>query len=130
MIFQERKKDNGFIYTVEDIFGTITIDSETKLEPGILDDLVMVLLRQNITAGEINGEVKTKSGVVNYSFVKRPMWENDEEDETQCTDIPTSTNEPASLFIQIRQLMIRTLAWCRQFVVAFQEAYRKTKNNK
>lgn len=127
MLFQERKTSLGFEYKVEDVFGSITIDSEQKMSGDLLDEIVVILLRKNISAQTVTGEFKLTRGKVNYTFVKRPMWEEDEEIKQPCEDTPTSTKETASLFIRMRRLLTLTLAWCRQFVVAFQEAYKNTK---
>ena len=128
MLFQERKTNTGYEYKVEDVFGSITIESEQKMSGDLLDEVVVILLRKNIAAQTVTGEVSLMRGKVNYTFVKAPMWEDDEEDkEPPCENIPTSTNEPASLFIQMRRLLTLTLASCRQFVAAFREAWKKSK---
>ena len=127
MIFQERKQPNDeYTYNVEDVFGTAHIESSVKLTGDILDGIVMVLLKQNIAAEEIRGEVKHDKGVVQYVFKKRPQWEDDEPEP--CNDTHTSTNEPASASIRTRLLRIPALSWCKRFVVAFREAWRKGGN--
>jgi len=87
MIFQERKQPNdAYSYDVEDVFGTVHIESSVKLTGDILDGIVMVLLKQNISAEEIRGEVKHNKGVVQYVFKKRPMWEDEDEAKQPCND--------------------------------------------
>ena len=123
MIFAEQKKESGYSYEVEDIFGTISIESEAQLTPDLLDDMVVLMLRQNSTAGEIKGEVKHEGGVVKYTFKKRPLW--DESEDEPCENTPTSTQKLASAFTQIRHLPVSILNWLKRFAVAFREAWRK-----
>lgn len=127
MLFQERKTNTGYEYKVEDVFGSITIESEQKMSGDLLDEIVVILLRKNISAQTVTGEFKLTRGKVNYTFVKAPMWEEDEEVKTPCEDTPTSTKETVSLFTRMSRSLTLTLAWCRQFVVAFQEAWKKAK---
>jgi hypothetical protein len=125
MIFQEKKNKNGYTYKVEDVFGTIMIDSSVKLEPGILDDLVVLLLKTNMSAKIITGEVKHKTGVVQYRFERAPLWDNNDE---PCENTPISTPEPASAFTPTHRLRLPILSWCRRFAEAFREAWRKGKH--
>ncbi len=123
MIFAERKIESGFTYEVEDIFGTISIESDKKLTGDILDDMVLLLLRQNGNAGEISGEVKHDGGIVKYVFKKRPIWEKDE--ETPCESTPTSIPKQESASTRILHLPRSILSWFKRFVGAFLEAWRK-----
>lgn len=122
MIFQERKLETGFTYDVEDVFGKIHIDSPTKLEPDILDEMVVLLLKRNLTAETITGEVKHKDGVVAYTFKRAPMWEDDKE---PCESTHTSTPKQENASTPTRRLGIPILSWCKRFVVAFREAWKK-----
>lgn len=126
MIFQEKKQAQGFIYTVEDIFGTIDIESDAKLDPETLDGMVVLLLRQNLNAGEIKGEVKHAKGTVKYVFRPRATWEDDDE-EAPCNDIPTSTSKPERESSATSPLLARALSWSRRFAGAFREAWKKAK---
>lgn len=128
MIFQERKKEAGYTYDVEDVFGTIHIESTTKLDGDTLDEMVMVLLKQNLPAQTVTGEVKHKSGTVAYTYVKRPLWEDDDE-QKPCESTPTSTKKPESVSIRTRLLRIPALSWCARFAEAFREAWRKGKGS-
>lgn len=125
MIFQERKKEAGYTYDVEDVFGTIHIESTTKLDGDTLDEMVMVLLKQNLPAQTVTGEVKHKSGTVAYTYVKRPLWEEDEEEKKPCENIPTSTKKQESASTATPHFTVPIWSWCKRFVVAFREAWRK-----
>ena len=128
MIFQEKKTETGYNYKVEDVFGTVVIDSEAKMTGELLDDVVLLLLKQNIRAETIDGEVKHEDGIIKYNFTKAPMWsEDDEEDICKTKDTYTSTKKQESVYVRILKPMTQTLDWLRRFVVAFQEAYKKTK---
>ena len=127
MIFQERKKEAGYTYDVEDIFGTITIESSTKLTADILDDMVVLLLRQNLNAGVITGEVKHKGGIVKYVFKPRAQWEEDEKES--CEDTPTSTPKPESESIATRRSSVPVLSWLKKFAGAFREAWKNANKN-
>jgi hypothetical protein len=128
MIFQERKQPNDeFSYDVEDVFGTVHIESSVKLTGDILDGIVMVLLKQNISAEEIRGEVKHDKGVVQYVFKKRPMWEDEDEEKQPCKDTHTSTQKPESASTRTRLLRIPILSWCGRFAEAFREAWKSAK---
>lgn len=78
MIFQEKKTDTGYNYRVEDIFGEIMIDAPSQLKGEILDEVVVLLLRGQQTAQTITGKVAVPDGTLTYTFVKRPLWEDDE----------------------------------------------------
>lgn len=127
MIFIERKKEEGYTYDLEDVFGTLHIESAQKLDAEILDGMVVLLLKQALTARIVEGEVKHEKGTVKYTFVKRPHWEHDDEEE-QCEDTPTSTNEPESASTATPSSPTPTSNWLRQFVEAFREAWRSTRN--
>lgn len=126
MIFAERKKESGFEYDVEDVFGTIHIDSSTKLDPSTLDEMVLLLLRQNLNAGEIRGEVKHAKGTVSYVFKPRTQWEDDDE-KKPCEDTPTSTPAPESASTPTSHFVIDAFNWCKKFAEAFRVAWRKAR---
>ena len=124
MIFAERKIESGFTYEVEDIFGTISIESDKKLTGDILDDMVLLLLRQNGNAAEMSGEVKHNDGIIKYTFKKRPLWEDEE--ETPCENTPTLTSEQENVSTRtIRSRVVSILSWLPRFVGAFLEAWKK-----
>lgn len=128
MIFQERKTETGFHYKVEDVFGTVDIESDAKLTPDLLDDMVVLLLGQNLSAKEVSGTVKHDGGTVAYKFVKADMWSEPEE-ETPCENTPTSTKEQASespllYLLNFPKRIENTWSWCKRFVGAFREAWK------
>ncbi len=129
MLFQERKIETGYHYKVEDVFGTVDIESPTKLTPDLLDDMVVLLLGQKLSAKEVSGSVKHESGEVTYKFVKADMWSEPEEETPPCKNTPTSTNETASESPQVSRWNFpkkigNTWNWFRRFVEAFREAWK------
>lgn len=125
MIFRERKTENGYSYEIDDVFGSVCINSPAKLTCELLDDMVLLLLKQNIAAEEIRGEVKHKDGLVTYTFKKAKMWDEDDEEIKPCENTPTETKRPASAFIAILKLPTRITNWCKKFAGAFREAWKK-----
>ena len=128
MLFQERKIETGYHYRVEDVFGTVDIDSPTKMNADILDDMVVLLLGQKLGAKEVSGSVKHEDGEVTYKFVKADMWSEPEE-ETPCENTPTSTKEQASeshllSLLNFPKKIGNTWSWCKRFVEAFREAWK------
>ncbi len=128
MIFQERKTDTGYTYDLEDVFGTLHIVSTSKVSADLLDSMVVLLLRQNLTAGTVEGEVKHKDGTVQYIFKKAPLWEDDDENEP-CEDTPTSTEKQESASTQTRPLKTPGSSWWSRFAGAFREALRSAKKD-
>lgn len=122
MIFQERKTETGYHYRCEDIFGEVDIETEAKLEAGLLDDVVSFLLKQNLSAREVKGEATTEAGLIKYRFVKADQWSDDDEDA--CDDTPTSKSEQESGSLLTWLSSMPIIGWCRKFVVAFREAWR------
>lgn len=125
MIFLEKKTDQGFNYEVQDVFGKMSIDSTIKLAGDLLDDLVVLIMKQGPGAETVNGEVKHDKGVVSYTFKRAPKWEDDDE---PCENSPTSTKEPANVFTAIVRWMRNVWSWYKRFVVAFREAWRNGNN--
>jgi hypothetical protein len=141
MIFLEKKTKKGYTYKVEDVFGEIEIVSTTRLvkkikdedtgeekeDGSLLDDMVLLLLRENLSAEIVTGEVVHDEGKVSYTFKRAPLWSEDDEEDELCEDTPTSTKKPAKEFILISQLIKRVLNWPKRFVEAFREAWKKAK---
>lgn len=141
MIFQEKKTDTGYTYKVEDVFGEIEIVSSTRLvkkikdketgeekdDGSLLDDMVLLLLRKNLNAEIVTGEVIHDEGKVQYTFKRTPQWSEDDEEES-CEDTHTSTKKPEKEYTPTNHLIKRTWNWFKKFVVAFQEAWKKAKN--
>jgi hypothetical protein len=79
MIFAEIKKEDGYEYETEDLFGKISFFSENKLDKNMLDSIVMTTLKHDVELLKINlpkdlGEIKVK-------YDKRKQWTNEEDDE-------------------------------------------------
>lgn len=123
MKFLERKKEKGFTYDVEDVFGTVHIESTEKLNGDTLDNIVMALMRQNIRAETVTGEVENGDAIIKYTFKKASIWSDDDEEEI-CKDTHTSTQEPEREYIPMFSFVKRISNWLRRFVAAFREAYR------
>lgn len=124
MIFQEKKTNTGYNYHLEDVFGVVDIDTSSKLNAGVLDDVVVFLMRQNISAKVISGSVETpEHGVVAYRFEKADQWSDDDEEES-CNDTPTSKEKQESEYIPMFPFLTKTLSWCKRFAAAFREAWR------
>lgn len=66
MIFKERQTDEGFSYTVEGVFGKITLASPVQLDGATLDDTVVAVLR----TGGMTGTIKD----VQFWFEKASTW--------------------------------------------------------
>lgn len=126
MVFQEKKTEQGYEYTVEDVFGKIEIASSQQLTGEILDDMVVLLLRKNLNAEVVTGEVKHKGGVVTYKFHRASTWSED--DEEPCENTPTSTEKQESGSTATNRWRVPILSWCRRFAVAFREAWRSAKS--
>ena len=127
MIFAERKTDTGYNYVVDEVFGTISIDSTVKLDGDKLDALTMLLLHQGGSAKEVTGTVEHDAGTVSYTFTKRSQWSEDDDMIDLCnTDIPTKTEKQAKRYRALPRFMGATYSWLRRFVAAFLEAWRKS----
>ena len=74
MIFQEKKVEEGWEYKINDVFGVMDFYCDEKIPVDVLDDMVLLLLRQNLSAHVVKGEVKTDQGIVRYTFTKEPQW--------------------------------------------------------
>lgn len=122
MIFREQKKNNGYVYDLDDVFGSLHIESLDKLDAELLDNMVVILLRQNIKASEINGEVEHNGNPVRYSFKKAPMWEDKEEEK--CENITTSIKEPEKEYIQTNHLKTRIYYWLQRLKEKFQKVWK------
>ena len=68
MIIQEIKKKSGYVYITEDLFGTITIKSDKKLNKEILDGIIVAILKAKTTKGKIQGTN------ISYNFLKKSPW--------------------------------------------------------
>lgn len=124
MTFLEKKKKNGYSYDLEDVFGSVHIESNTRLIADILDEIIVLLLKQKTTAETVNGKVKDGDRIIKYTFKKAKTWEDDDE----CENIPTSTNEQVSGTTSTSNQTIRTLSWLQRFAVACQRALKKIKH--
>ncbi len=122
MIFQEKKNKNGYEYKTEDIFGTVTLVSTIKIEPEILDDIIVLLLKQNILAKTVKGTVRNGEEIISYEFIKRPIWEDEE--ENLCENTHTSISKPEKESIATPRFKIPAINWLKRFVVAFRKAWK------
>lgn len=126
MIFAERKTEAGYNYVVDDAFGTISIDSTTKLDGDTLDSMVMLLMHQG--GGKVlTGTVRHDDGVVAYTYTKRDQWADDDMMEL-CKDTPTKTKKQARPSTVIDRYVTPIYSWCNRFVAAFREAWRRSAN--
>jgi hypothetical protein len=125
MLFAEKKIENGYTYEVNDVFGSIQIESEKQLEGKLLDEIVGVLLRKNLRAQIISGKVENGGSKIKYKFVKAPQWSDD--DDT-CKDTPTSTSTQASAYTRISRSIGGALSRCKRFAEASHTAWKKSKN--
>lgn len=125
MTFKEIKNEKGYTYELEEVFGTISIDTQDRLNGDLLDDLVMLLLKQNLNAKEVSGTVDTDKGQVSYKFIKAQQWGED-----KCENIPTKTKTPerrpiATGTLQKGNVWTRASKWLRKFAGVFHEAWKK-----
>ena len=129
MLVRYKTEGETTIYTIDEIFGKLVITSTTELTKEKIDDIAALLIH---SPGPLHqdGKVSLPDGhEVSYVFDRAPIWSEDDEDNTIeiCKSTPTSTSETAGAFIAIIRLPIRTWNWCRKFVAAFLEAWRKAK---
>jgi hypothetical protein len=125
MIFKEQKIKNGYKYELNEIFGDLTLESSIQLQAEVLDELVVLLLKQKTKSQEIVGEVKNEDGEIKYKFVKRSLWEDDK-NET-CKNTPTSIQKTAKEYIVMFLLKIRIINYLQRFVRVFLIALRNSK---
>lgn len=129
MTFIEKKQENGYLYTVEDIFGDIKIISTNQISGSILDDIVCFLLKSKTNAQTIKGNVLIPDiGEINYSYTKRPIWDDNNNDI--CTNTSTLTKKTDKESTQTKNSSTKTWNWFRQFVEAFRSAWKKSKKIK
>lgn len=126
MIFKEIKKEKGYTYELEEVFGSINIDTPEKLNADLLDDLVMLLLKQNLNAKEVSGTVETEKGEVSYKFIKAQQWGQ----TNKCENTHTKIKRPESTYTQtclstLRQKLRNATNWLRRFAGVFREAWKK-----
>jgi len=108
--------------------------SDEKIPVDVLDDMVLLLLRQNLSAHVVKGEVKTEQGMVRYTFTKEPQWGevspeeeaewDDTEDRDICENTPISTNEPESEFTRISLYVRRIFKKLRKSVAVLRDVWK------
>lgn len=125
MTFIEKKKENGYDYYCEDVFGKVEIDSPEKLKGEMLDEIVSVLLKVKSPAKEVTGQYQIESGLLKYKLTKAPAWSEDEEKEP-CENTLTSRKEAGKEFIRIKNYADAIISWFQRFAEAFREAWKKT----
>lgn len=76
MVFKEKKVDDGVEYEVEDVFGLINFHStdRVKIEPKILDTIVLTIRRVDLEKGSIRRQDDTD---IEFTFKKAMEWEDD-----------------------------------------------------
>lgn len=79
MVFEEKKVKEGYEYKTEQFVGLFTFKSDRKIVPNILDSLVLLLSSKPST----EGVTEYKGQKIHYVFVKKDMWEEDDEEELQ-----------------------------------------------
>lgn len=125
MLFREQKNGPGWQYDIDDLFGSASIHSDLQLDADKLDALIMVIMKHEPGAAEVNGSVKvTEDHTITYQLKRTPMWSDDE--PKPCESTPTLTQKQASEPTPTRHYLTRLLNWSRRFVVAFREAWRKS----
>ncbi len=134
MIFQEKKITDGYEYKVEEIFGTIVINSDIKLDGDTLDRMVSLLLTNGSKAQVVSGEVKHDKGTVSFTFTKEDAWSDvspeeekdwDDNQDTTCENTPTSTKEMESAFTRIRHSISRIWSKLRRSVIAIRDVWEQ-----
>ena len=134
MIFQEKKVEEGWEYKINDVFGVMDFYCDEKIPVDVLDDMVLLLLRQNLSAHVVKGEVKTDQGIVRYNFTKEPQWGDvspeeeaewdDPEDKDICENTPTSIPERESVFTRIYLYVKRILRKLRRSGEVLRDVWR------
>jgi hypothetical protein len=119
MIYKEKKIKNKYEYELNEIFGDLVIHSDFKLDGNHLDDITMLLLKANLKAEKITGDVKLEQGVVSYNFIRRPMWEGEEE-EKQCKNTHTLIKKPEREYSLTRKLTKKVSSWLKKLEEVFQ----------
>ena len=135
MIFQEKKVEDGYEYKIDDVFGTIEMWSSIKLDADILDDVVLLLLRQSTNAAIVNGTVKHDRGTVRYTFTKEPQWSKvtpeeeseweDKDDYPLCENTPISIKETEKGFTLIIRYVDRIFKKLRRSAVVLRDVWKK-----
>ena len=71
MLYQERKIEDGYHYTTEDVFGIIDLYSDTKLDKDTLDIFVVEILKISHPQGYINN--------VRFKYKGNDDWREDQQ---------------------------------------------------
>jgi hypothetical protein len=129
MIFQEKKENEKYEYYCRDLFGEVTIVSETKLDGKLLDWIIGVLLAKGLSASEITGEVKHKDGVVSYVLKPESQWQEDTPEDTDesWNATPTWIRKREKGSRARSRSRVGIFAWLLRFAEAFREAWKKNK---
>lgn len=127
MVFAEKKTKDGFNYECTDLFGVINIESTTKLDADLLDELVWTVIKSNISAKTITGEVTHSGGVVKYVLERETQWsENDENDTNESwSDTPTSTKKPGKESTPTGNWMMIASLYRQKFAVVLLKLLKK-----
>lgn len=75
MQFTENKTKEGYKYETEQFIGDFIFKSKEKIPPQTLDSLVLVLSPMP----SMEGTTTHKGQDIEYKFIKKDPWEDDEE---------------------------------------------------
>lgn len=128
MLFTWKKIPTGYEYntTDEEVFGSITFRYHEKLEPDMCDDIVSAIMKHPGKAETIEGTIDLPDGELSYTFKKKPLWDKDDTTsiEIKRADIRFKA---MSLLKGLATMPSSVISFCRRFVVAFREAFRRAK---
>lgn len=125
MLFKEKETEEGFAYSVTDVFGTIDIYAEEKLDGELLDDIVYAILDTTGTiVSDIGGNIATPKGEIEFEFDAKDAWQEDNEEEL-CENTPTSTLIRAKEFILTNLRKVPVISSLVKFVEVFRKAWKR-----
>ena len=75
MLFQEKRGDEVWTYTTEDVFGKAVIHSEEKLTGDKLDAIILAIMKHEPSADAVSGTVViSDKHSIEYHLKRAPMW--------------------------------------------------------
>ncbi len=78
MIYTERKTEEGYEYKNEDLYGWTTINSQEKLDPDTLDQIVcQMVMEKKIKKGHTD--------TLRFEAQFKDQWSEDEEEEIKIS---------------------------------------------
>lgn len=121
MIYREQKIKDGYQYNIDDVFGSVEMQSTVQLDGEQLDNITMTLLKQNIKAETVTGEIVHDQGKLKYTYKKVQQW-GEGEIIKKCENTHTEINIAEKLYTAILNVPKNISNWCKRFAVAFREA--------